>query len=64
MQKKNEIDKQRLKYQYDLERRKMEIRETLFRMQIWNCWDERVLDKVFKRPSGTSIDTVVREYAA
>ena len=33
-------------------------------MQVWNCWDEKVLEKVFKRPPGTSIDTVVREYAA
>ena len=42
----------------------MEIRETLYRMQIWNCWDEKILDKVFKRPAGMAIDTVVREHAA
>jgi hypothetical protein len=44
------MDKQRLKFQFDLERRKLEIREALYRMQIWNIWDERVLDEVFNRP--------------
>jgi len=33
-------------------------------MQIWNVWDERVLELVFKRPKGTSIDAVVREFAS
>jgi hypothetical protein len=44
--------------------RKAEIRETLYRMQVWNCWDEQILELVFNRPSGVSIDTVVRERAA
>jgi hypothetical protein len=46
-----------------LEKRKSEIRETLYRMSIWNCWDEKVLDFVFSREQSTSIDTVVREFA-
>ncbi|CDW77247.1 UNKNOWN [Stylonychia lemnae] len=61
---KNGIEMKRIKFQFDLEKRKQEIRETLFRMQIWNVWDERVLELVFQRPKGTSIDAVVREFAA
>jgi hypothetical protein len=57
------IELKRTKFQFDLERRKQEIRETLFRMKIWKVWDEKVLDLVFNRPIGTSIDNVVREYA-
>ena len=53
-----------MKIQSDLEQRKYEIRETLHRMQIWNVWDERVLDLVFKRDPATSIETVVRKFAA
>ena len=32
-------------------------------MNVWNVWDEKVLDQVFNRPSGTSIDHVVRQFA-
>lgn len=61
---KTDIEKDRLNHQANLEIRKIEIRETLYRMHVWNCWDEKVLDLVFKRPTGTSIDAVVRKFAS
>lgn len=61
---KSNIEQKRIRFQFDLEKRKQEIRDTLYSMQVWNCWDERVLDLVFKRPIGTSIDTVVRDFVS
>lgn len=47
-----------------METRKQEIKETIDRMRVWNCWDELVLEKVFARGPGESIDSVVRKFVS
>ena len=43
------MQKRVLETQFDLELKKSEIREALFRMQVWNVFDQSVLQLVLAR---------------
>jgi hypothetical protein len=46
-----------------LELKKSEVREAMFRMQVWNCFDNRVIDEVLNRDKNKkTIEQVVKEF--